>query len=86
MIKNFFVIKEDEIQDWLKRLRINTLCLVGKGFLREEIYYMPINELEDYIQLINEKNETDIHTLPDNVENDLNDINMAGNTLPGSFF
>lgn len=29
--------------------------MVHYGFTREECYWMPINELQDYIKLINEK-------------------------------
>lgn len=46
---------------------------------------MPLNELQDYINLINERTEK-IGTVPDEIESNLNDISMAGNTLPGGFF
>ena len=33
------------------------MSLVHYGFTREEVYWMPIAEMQDYIQLINEQTE-----------------------------
>ena len=77
--------------DWYKRLRINTLTLVKQGFTREEIFYMPITEIQDYIRILNnnieeEQNEIDRMKAESSSSNNINDLKMAGNTMPGNMF
>ena len=70
------------MQEWYNRLRINTLALVKNGFSREEVFFMPISEMNDYIRLINKAVEED-NNEKDNTDNNenssINDIKMAGN-------
>lgn len=89
--KTFFVISEEEMVDWYKRLRINTLTLVKQGFTREEIFYMPLTEIQDYIRILNnnieeEQNEIDRMKAESGSSNNINDLKMAGNTMPGNMF
>ena len=89
--KTFFVISEEEMKDWYKRLRINTLTLVKQGFTREEIFYIPLTEIQDYIRILNnnieeEQNEIDRMKAESNSSNNVNDLKMAGNTMPGNMF
>lgn len=89
--KTFFVISEEEMKDWYKRLRTNTLTLVKQGFTREEIFYMPLTEIQDYIRILNnnieeEQNEIDRMKAESNSSNNVNDLKMAGNTMPGNMF
>ena len=89
--KIFFVISEEEMEDWYKRLRINTLTLVKQGFTREEIFYIPLTEIQDYIRILNnnieeEQNEIDRMKTESNSSNNVNDLKMAGNTMPGNMF
>lgn len=41
----------------LQNIRHNTLALVHYGFSREEVLWMPMSEVFDYIQLINKQIE-----------------------------
>lgn len=77
--------------DWYKRLRINTLTLVKQGFTREEIFFMPLTEIQDYIRILNnsieeEQNEIEKMKTESISSNNINDLKMAGNTMPGSMF
>ena len=79
------------MEDWYKRLRINTLTLVKQGFTREEIFYIPLTEIQDYIRILNnnieeEQNEIDRMKAESNSSNSSNDLKMAGNTMPGNMF
>ena len=79
------------MEEWYKRLRINTLTLVKQGFTREEIFYMPLTEIQDYIRILNnnieeEQNEIDRMKAESNSSNNVNDLKMAGNTMPGNMF
>ena len=79
------------MEDWYKRLRINTLTLVKQGFTREEIFYMPLTEIQDYIRILNnnieeEQNEIDRMKAESGSSNNSNDLKMAGNTMPGNMF
>ena len=79
------------MKDWYKRLRTNTLTLVKQGFTREEIFYMPLTEIQDYIRILNnnieeEQNEIDRMKAESNSSNNINDLKMAGNTMPGNMF
>ena len=79
------------MEDWYKRLRINTLTLVKQGFTREEIFYIPLTEIQDYIRILNnnieeEQNEIDKMKAESNSSNNVNDLKMAGNTMPGNMF
>lgn len=79
------------MEDWYKRLRINTLTLVKQGFTREEIFYMPLTEIQDYIRILNnnieeEQNEIDRMKVESGSSNNVNDLKMAGNTMPGNMF
>ena len=89
--KTVFVISEEEMKDWYKRLRTNTLTLVKQGFTREEIFYIPLTEIRDYIRILNnnieeEQNEIDRMKAESNSSNNVNDLKMAGNTMPGNMF
>ncbi len=79
------------MEDWYKRLRVNTLTLVKQGFTREEIFYIPLTEIQDYIRILNnnieeEQNEIDRMKAESNSSNNVNDLKMAGNTMPGNMF
>ena len=79
------------MEDWYKRLRINTLTLVKQGYTREEIFYIPLTEIQDYIRILNnnieeEQNEIDRMKTESNSSNNVNDLKMAGNTMPGNMF
>lgn len=79
------------MEEWYKRLRINTLTLVKQGFTREEIFYMPLTEIQDYIRILNnnieeEQNEIDRMKAENSSSNNVNDLKMAGNTMPGNMF
>ena len=79
------------MKDWYKRLRTNTLTLVKQGFTREEIFYIPLTEIQDYIRILNnnieeEQNEIDRMKAESNSSNNVNDLKMAGNTMPGNMF
>lgn len=70
------------MQEWYNRLRINTLALVKNGFSREEIFFMPISEMNDYIRLINKAVEEENNEINNDINNEgssINDIKMAGN-------
>ena len=50
---------------------------------------MPINEMQDYVKIINdsyEKEQYEIDKQKNNTTSTINDLNMAGNSLPGGFF
>lgn len=53
---------------------------------------MPLNELQDYIKILNDeqaKEEEEINEAKrtsSSASSNINDIQMAGNTLPGGFF
>ena len=36
--------------------------MVHYGFTREEVYFMPITELQDYIKILNEQHEEEVHS------------------------
>lgn len=79
------------MEDWYKRLRVNTLTLVKQGFTREEIFYIPLTEIQDYIRILNnnieeEQNEIDRMKVESSSSNNVNDLKMAGNTMPGNMF
>ena len=79
------------MEDWYKRLRINTLTLVKQGFTREEIFYIPLTEIQDYIRILNnnieeEQNEIARMKAESSSSNNVNDLKMAGNTMPGNMF
>ena len=81
------------MEDWYKRLRINTLTLVKQGFTREEIFFMPLTEIQDYIRILNnniEKEQNEIDRMKaensSSNNNNINDLKMAGNTMPGNMF
>ncbi len=67
---------------------MNILVLVKQGFSREEVYFMPIGEMLDYIKLIRRiKEEEDKEMLKVNNQSSFNESEMhyAGNTVPGMF-
>ena len=79
------------MEDWYKRLRINTLTLVKQGFTREEIFYLNRTGIQYYIRILNnnieeEQNEIDRMKAESNSSNNVNDLKMAGNTMPGNMF
>ena len=50
---------------------------------------MPIGEYLDYINILNEEAEvaqSEINSTESNIENKIQDIKMAGNTMPKNFF
>lgn len=49
--KTFFACKATPLQV----IRHNTMSLVHYGFSREEVMWMPITEMQDYILLINQQ-------------------------------
>lgn len=80
LTKTFFVINKEEVNDWLYAARINVLALVKQGFSRDEIYFMPYGELQDYIKILNQK-ESQIEKETSDIDTSINDIKMAGNTF-----
>lgn len=67
---------------------MNILVLVKHGFSREEVYFMPIGEMLDYIKLISRiKKEEEMEMLKANNQSSFNETEMhyAGNTVPGMF-
>ena len=83
--KNFFVIDSVEREQWFESLRYNTLFLVKQGFSREEIFYMPLTEIMDYLKILNEQNEREIEEINNyskeqSTESNINDIKMLGNS------
>ena len=67
---------------------MNILVLVKHGFSREEVYFMPIGEMLDYIKLISRiKKEEEMEMLKANNQSSFNESEMhsAGNTVPGMF-
>ena len=89
LIKAFFVINEEEVENWLYRSRINMLALVKQGFSRDEIFFMPCSEMQDYIKILNdsyEQEEREIENRNTKTQNNINDLKMAGNSLPGGYF
>lgn len=84
LIRNFFVINQDEYQDYIYGVRKNVLYLVHYGFSREEVYYMPIGEMLDYIKIINEDNkrsEVEMRQGEINSQESINDVKMAGTVI-----
>ena len=61
--KTFFVCKATPLQV----IRHNTMSLVHYGFSREEVMWMPITEMNDYILLINQQIEQENGELADSV-------------------
>ena len=53
MKKGFFAYPKD----YIRNIRWNALQMVHYGFTREEVYFMPITELQDYIKILNEQHE-----------------------------
>lgn len=89
LIKAFFVINEEDVEEWLYRTRINTLALVKQGFSRDEVFFMSCGELQDYIKILNdnyEQEEREIENQNSKTKNNINDLKMAGNTLPKGYF
>ena len=88
LIKNFFVISEEESQKYFEGVRKNVLSLVHYGFSREEVYFMPIGEMIDYINIINQQQKEELEETQRKQEElkgpEERDINMAGNTLAGN--
>ena len=84
LIETFFVISQEEFQDWLYKTRRNVLELVHYGFSREELYYMPVCEFMDYIKLLNSKAEDGNQEVPEIDEEKraaLQNVKMAGTIL-----
>ena len=52
---------------------------------------MPLTEIQDYIRILNnnieeEQNEIDRMKAESGSSNNINDLKMAGNTMPGNMF
>jgi hypothetical protein len=59
--------------------------LVKQGFSREEIFYMPLTEIMDYLKILNEQNEREVEEINNyskeqSTESNINDIKMLGNS------
>lgn len=85
LIENFFVINEEQYQDYIYGVRKNVLYLVHYGFSREEVYFMPIGEMLDYIKIINNDNKMEqerVEAMERKTEaaSNFNDVKMAGNS------
>lgn len=85
LIKNFFVISEDQYQDYIYGVRRNVLYLVHYGFSREEVYFMPIGEMLDYVKIINNDNKMEQERIEaaerqSETAKNFNDVKMAGNS------
>lgn len=86
---SFFVISEEQLEEYNLGVRKNVLHLVHYGFSREEVYFMPLGEMIDYIKLINHEieEEEEYYRLKNTPgSSSENDVKMAGNSLPGNFF
>lgn len=57
------------------------MSLVHYGFSREEVYWMPISELEDYIKLINEQRERE----NDEISGNQNSVDKTPRTFQDVF-
>lgn len=62
--KTFFVCKATPLQV----IRHNTMSLVHYGFSREEVMWMPITEMNDYILLINQQIEQENGEMADSTQ------------------
>lgn len=86
----FFVINENQLEEYNLGVRKNVLHLVHYGFTREEVYFMPLGEMIDYIKIINQEIEEEEavnkQVLLNKQSSSDEDVKMAGNSLPGSFF
>lgn len=54
------------------------------GFTREELWFMPINEVRDYIKLYNDNvaaEEEAVASAERNTDSSVNDIKFGGNSL-----
>ena len=51
--RTFFAFPSGHINE----IRWNALQLIHYGFSRDEVYFMPITELQDYIKMINQTYE-----------------------------
>ena len=83
LIKSFFVIDKSQYENYIYGVRNNILDLVHYGFSREELYFMPLDELMDYIEIINDRRERDAASLPSSQEEE--QIAMMANTVPLAF-
>jgi hypothetical protein len=52
-IGTFFAFPKEHINE----IRWNALQLIHYGFSRDEVYFMPITEVQDYIKIINQTYE-----------------------------
>ena len=86
LIKNFFVINQEQYGQYIYGVRRNVLDLVKCGFTREEIYFMPLNEMLNYIEIINSREQANHESAPSEVKEDsLNDLKMLANTIPMAY-
>ena len=83
LTKSFFVINQEHYAEYIYGVRRNVLDLVHYGFTREELYFMPLNEMLDYIEIMNDRAEHNQVVDPSPTEEDnLNDLKMMANTIP----
>lgn len=60
------------------------MSLVHYGFSREEALWMPIPELQDYVQLINEQVEAENNELASNQPSQKEQPKMLGDVFRGT--
>ena len=60
------------------------MALVKQGFTREELYFMPISEYQDYIKILNDENErqeAEMRKIENEAKSSSSQIKTAGNTF-----
>lgn len=64
-------------------VRNNIFALVKHGFTREEVWFMPLNEVRDYVKLLNDNIAAEEAAASSAGENDssINDIKFGGNSI-----
>jgi len=85
LIKSFFVIKPDDCERYIYTVRTKVLDLVHYGFTREEIYFMPLSELIDYIEILNDRHKDNIVPQVEDKGDDLNNLKMMADVVPMAY-
>lgn len=84
LTKTFFVISPEEAEAWTTSTRKNIMALIKQGFTREELYYMPWGEVQDYIRLLNSQIERENAAISSAANTPSSpEVSMAGNSMPG---
>lgn len=65
-------------------VRNNVFALVKHGFTREEVWFMPLNEVRDYVKLLNDNiaaEEAAASSATGEGDSSINDIKFGGNSI-----